>query len=98
MKERVKGQHCNILYKYFDTLNSDEQWSHARIERWAVGLYPSIPEKSQNIGFSSNTGQDPLIITKLPSQHSMLSHHRHASETPLKWSFDGRTIMASLIL
>ena len=27
----------------------------------------------------------PLKITKQPSQHSMLSHHRHASETPFKW-------------
>ena len=32
-------------------------------------------EKSQNIGFLSNTGLDPLKITKLPSQHSMLGHH-----------------------
>ena len=37
-----------------------------------------------NIGFPSNTGTDPLKITKLPSQHSMLGHHRHASETPFK--------------
>ena len=36
----------------------------------------------KNIGFLSNTGPDPLKITKLPSQHSMLGHHRPASETP----------------
>ena len=29
-----------------------------------------------------NTGSDPLKITKLPIHHSMLGHHRHASETP----------------
>ena len=29
----------------------------------------------KNIGFLSNTGLDPLKITKLPSQHSMLGHH-----------------------
>ena len=34
-------------------------------------------EKSQNVGFPSNIGPDPLKITKLPSQHSMLGHHRH---------------------
>ena len=34
----------------------------------------------KNIGFLSNTGPDPLKITKLPGQHSMLGHHRHASE------------------
>ena len=35
---------------------------------------PPHPEKSQNIGFPSNTGPDPLKITNLPSQHSMLGH------------------------
>ena len=33
-------------------------------------------ENYKNIGFLSNTGLDPLKITKLPSQHSMLGHHR----------------------
>ena len=42
-----------------------------------------------NIGFLSNTGLDPLKISKLPSQHSMLDHHRHASETPFKLCFTG---------
>ena len=31
--------------------------------------------------FLSNTGTDPLKITKLPSKHSMLGHHRPPSET-----------------
>ena len=35
----------------------------------------------------SNTGLDPQKITKLPSQHSMLGHHRHASEASIKWRF-----------
>ena len=35
-----------------------------------------IPLKNRkNIGFLSNTGLDPLKISKLPSQHSMLGHH-----------------------
>ena len=64
------------------------------------------PEKSQNIGFVSNTGPDPLKITKLSSQHSRLGHHRHASETPFIchhrhasetpfiWRFAGGPMMA----
>ena len=31
------------------------------------------PENHKNIGFLSNTDPDPLKITKLPSQHSMLA-------------------------
>ena len=40
------------------------------------------PKNHTTIGIPSNIGPDPLKITKLPSQHSMLCHHRHASETP----------------
>ena len=49
------------------------------------------PEKSLNIGFLNNTGQ----IIKLPSHHSMLGHHRHASETPLNgwWADYGPLLM-----
>ena len=50
---------------------------------WAGGPDPPPPLKNhKNIKFNSNTGLDPLKIAKLPSQHTMLSHHRHASETP----------------
>ena len=38
----------------------------------------------KNIEFLSNTGPDPQEFSKLPSQHSTLGHHRHASETPYK--------------
>ena len=44
------------------------------------GLDP--PGIHKNIGFLSNTGPDPLKITTLPSQHSMLGHHRHTSKMP----------------
>ena len=54
---------------------------------------PPPPEKLQNIGSLRITGPDPLKITNLPSQHSMLGHHRHASETPFKWRFAGRPMM-----
>ena len=42
-----------------------------------------ILENYKNIG-TLNTGPDPLKITKLPIQHSMLGYHRPASETPFK--------------
>ena len=47
----------------------------------------------KNIGFLCNTSPDPL---KLPSQHSILGHHRHASETPFQWRFAGGPILARL--
>ena len=46
------------------------------------GPLPTPTEK--NIGLPSNIGPDPLKITKLPSQQSILGRHRHASETPFK--------------
>ena len=55
---------------------------------------PPPLENYKNIGFLSNTGPDPLKITKLPSQHSMLGHHRPISEAPFKWRFAGRILMA----
>ena len=49
----------------------------------AGGPDPPPPLKNHNtIGFPSNTGLDPLIISRLPSQHSMLGHLRYDSETP----------------
>ena len=49
---------------------------HAWIQE-GTGVW-TPPEKSQSIGFLSNTGLDPQEITKLSSQHSMLGYHRHA--------------------
>ena len=60
---------------------------HVRIQRGDRG-------KLQNIGSLSNTGPDLLKYTQLPSQHSMLGHHRPASETPFKWRFAGLPLMA----
>ena len=56
---------------------------------------PIPPENHKNIGFLSNTGPDPLKITKLPSQHSVLGHHQHTSETQFKfkWRFAGVLMM-----
>ena len=55
---------------------------------------PDPLENYKNIAFLSNTGPDPLNITKLPIQHSMLGHHRPASETPFKWCFAGGPLTA----
>ena len=54
-----------------------------RIQRGGAG--GPDPLKNNNKGFLSNTGPDPLKIAKLPSQHSMSNHHRHASETPCRY-------------
>ena len=70
---------------------------HVRIQRGGGGRGSGLPlENDKHIGFLSNTGPDPLKITKLPIQHLMLGHHRPASETPLKWCFAGGPLMARL--
>ena len=58
--------------------------SHAGIQRGDRGSGPPPLKNHKNIEFLSNTGPDPLKFSKLPSQHSTLGHHRHASETPFK--------------
>ena len=55
---------------------------------------PPPKKKHKNIGFLSDTGPDPLKITKLPSQHLKLGSYRHVSETQFKWRFNGRPMMA----
>ena len=60
------------------------------------GPDPPPLKNHKNLGFLSNTGLDSLKITKLPRQHLMFDHHRHASETPFKWRFAGGPMMASL--
>ena len=47
---------------------------HAQIqEGWGWEGGPDPPEISQSYKVFSNTGPDPLQITKLPSQNSMLA-------------------------
>ena len=55
----------------------------ANIQCWTT-IYGRIQRgtplgKSQKYRGFSNTGPDPLKITKLPSQHSVLNHHRPTS-------------------
>ena len=61
----------------------------------AGGRPPPSLKNHKNIGFLSHTGPDPLKkITTLPSQYSMLGHHRPASETPFQWRFADGPLMA----
>ena len=54
----------------------------------------SFPLKNhKNKGFLSNTGPDRLKKTKLQSQHTLLGHLWHASETPFKLSYAGGPMM-----
>ena len=70
------------------------RYARADSEGGGGGGGPDPLEKHKSIGFPSNIDLDPLEITKLPSQHSMLGHYRHASETPFQWSFAGGSMMA----
>ena len=59
--------------------------SHARIQRGGTGGPDPPPMKNhKNIEFLSNPGRDSQEFSKLPTQHSTLGHHRHASETSFK--------------
>ena len=63
-----------------------------RIQRGGTGSTPSL-KNHKFIRFLSNTGPDPLKITKLPSQHSRVGHYQPTSETPFQWRFTGRPII-----
>ena len=68
---------------------------HGRIQRGGEGVCPPPPPwKITKKGFLSYTSPDPLKIIKLRIQHSMFGHHRPASETPFKWRFAGRQLVA----
>ena len=69
--------------------------------RGGVGWGSGSPLKNyKNIGFSSNTGLDPLKnhkATMLEFNDSMLGHKQHASKMPFKWCFDCGPMIAPLI-
>ena len=96
MGQFIRFWYLSGVCKFF--LNEHaELSSHVRIQRGGDrGPGPPM-ENHKNKGFLSNTGPDPLKITKLPSQHSMLGHHRPASKTPFKWRFTGMLMMAHLL-
>ena len=72
------------------------QDKHAPIQREGHGVLTPMKNHKKNIGFLCNIVPDPLKITKLPSQHSMLGRHWHTSETPFLWCFAGGPMMAPL--
>ena len=71
-------------------------YQSARLSFYYKQAPPPTPTKIHtDIGFPSKTGPEPLNkISKLPSQPSMLGHHRHASETPYIWRIAGGPMMA----
>ena len=83
------------------SISVDIDRSHARIQRGDKRFGPPPPpptcKNHKKIEFLSNTGPDPLKFSKLPSQHSTLGHHRHASETPFKRRFAGGPMMVRFL-
>ena len=75
--------HDKMGFQYI-SISVDLVRSHARIQRGDRGSGPPHLKNHKNIEFLSNTGPHPLKFSKLPSQHSTLGHHQHASETPFK--------------
>ena len=69
---------CILLSFDFNTKLVHSEW-YTSLTRAYTPL-----ENHKNIGFLSDTGPDPMKITKLSSQHSTLGHHRRASATPFK--------------
>ena len=80
----VNSRHQFLIFAIFLTLSAC-----ADPEGGTGGPDPPPPlENYKNIGFLSNTGPDPLKITKLPIQHSIFGHHRPASKVPFKRVID----------
>ena len=101
-KLHVSSWNCGCsMVTYFYLLTKGV---HTRIHRGTGG--PDTPpphlKNYKNIGFliCSNTGPDPLKITKLPSQHSMLDHYRHTVGVSLadRWwpAYSGIWILSPL--
>ena len=58
----------------------------------------AIQSGDTKITFLSNTCPDPKKTTKATSRHTISDRYQHGSETPLKWRFAGRLMMAPLIV
>ena len=67
-----------------------QKWEFRTAKQQLVrALPPFSPLKIIKNRGSWHTGPVPFKISKLPSQHSMLGHQRHANEAPFKWCFAG---------
>ena len=73
--------HRWVLLKVSEYLST----KHLRIQRVGQGVWTPLLKNHKNIGFLSNIGPDPIKITKLPSQHSILGHHG----SPVKHHLNG---------
>ena len=82
-KCRTKANAHNKMGFQYISISVDIVRSHARTQRGDRGSGHPHLKNHKNIEFLSNR-PDPLKFSKLPSQHSTLGHHRHASETPFK--------------
>ena len=91
---RVTELNVHFLYLQYKVSHFSSEPYHVRIQRGDRRSGPPL-ENYKNIGFLSNIGPDPLKITKLPNQYSMLGHLRPASETPFKWRFAGGPLMVA---
>ena len=67
-----------IFYSIYRSLTS---WADPEGGGGEQGSGPPL-KNHKNIGILSNIDPDPLKITKLTSQHSMVGDYRHASEMP----------------
>ena len=61
---------------------------HARFQKGGGAEVQTTLENNNAIGLAILIWI-PLKIKRLPSQYSMLGHHRPTSEMPFKWSFTG---------
>ena len=84
----VFGFHSITAILKHNTRDRSQSMPCADPEGGGKGSGPPL-ENYKNIGFLCNTGPDSIKITKLPSQHSMLGHHRRAIKTPFKRRFAG---------
>ena len=83
-KTFVVGAQKNCLIETVILSTQNKSCAYPEVGIGGADPPPSL-KNHENIGFFSNTGLDPLKITKLPtSQYSMFGHHQHASETPCK--------------
>ena len=98
-REKVTLQRFQDLKIFLLYLNQSKMlWADFKMCGSRGGDRGSGPplETYKNIGFLGNTGPDPLKITKLPIQNSMLGLHLPASETPFKWHFADWLLIARL--
>ena len=96
MGQNPTDQELVEMIKEVDNDGDVTFYTHAPVQRGGerAGGGPELPEKSQILGSLAILVQIPWEIAKLPSQHSMLGHHRSTSETPFKWRFDSGPMMA----